>query len=105
MNSLLRLHGNIHGNLVFAYCLINSIFSKFREKMPLAKQPSFYFPGSPSSSSDDISTPLVNKSELTFSSMQSGINRVSMFEVEKMLNHEKKKMRLEHEDQLFKLEK
>ena len=73
--------------------------------MPLAKQPSFYFPGSPSSSSDDINTPLANKSEISFSSMRPGTNRVSMMEVEKIIHHEKKKMRLEHEEQLFKLEK
>ncbi|KAI6657377.1 Kinesin-like protein KIF16B [Oopsacas minuta] len=77
-------------------------------KKPLTKEISFYFPGSPSSSSDDINTPVASKEKLIFMEPvppDPSMNRVSMIEVEKMINHEKKKLKLEHDGELFKIRK
>ena len=70
------------------------------------KQISLYFGGTPSTSSDDVNTPTVNKTNLVFVepvSLQPWEKRVSMMDVEKMISHEKRKIKHEYNQELFKL--
>ena len=71
------------------------------------KEISLYFGGTPSTSSDDINTPTVNKNHLSFIepvSLKPWDKRISMIDAEKLVNHEKKKMKQEYNQELFKLQ-